>query len=561
MRRHADVAGDPLDVDRLLTDAARARDALKGASARTRSPKTGGVIDAFNAAHDVGAILEAHGYRRSGRRWLYPHSTTGAPGVRLLPDSTPPRIYSGHADDPLADGHAHDAFDVWRILEHGGDQRAAVRAAAELLGIEREAPPVGVDVEALRRSSKARQQGAARADQDGGEPGKPCLNLATGEHGAGDDDGGQRARLPAPVDLRDLHRAVPTPHKIAHYLPERTVTLLGGHGGAGKSYLGLLAAVCLALGIPFLGHAVKRSRVMFFSCEDDAATLRYRLGRILESLGADDADLRPWLRLYDMTESSPILYREFQRQGMLTPTFDALKDEVEREQIDVCVIDNASDTYDAGENERARVREYLRLLATLVRSRNGAVLLLAHVDKLTAKAGENGEGYSGSTAWNNSVRSRLYLYQNNDVLTLEHRKANHGPLADPVNLAWRDGVPTLLPGAAAADPLIEFVRLRAVLRLIRDFNERGENVTTAPVGPGNVHMILRAEPGYPAGLGRDALLALLREAERGALIEREEYKTDGRKTRERWALTAKGRAECASYAPGADGQPAQEAAA
>lgn len=194
--RHADVAGEPLDVDRLLTDAARARDALKGASARTRSPKTGGVIDAFNAAHDVGAILEAHGYRRSGRRWLYPHSTTGAPGVRLLPDSSPPRINSGHADDPLADGHAHDAFDVWRILEHGGDQRAAVRAAAELLGIEREAPPVGVDVEALRRSSKARQQGAARADQDGGEPGEPCLNLATGGHGAGDDDGGQRARLP-----------------------------------------------------------------------------------------------------------------------------------------------------------------------------------------------------------------------------------------------------------------------------------------------------------------------------------------------------------------------------
>lgn len=70
------------------------------------------------------------------KRWLHPNSTSGLPGVRLLPDSNPERIFSSHSNDPLNDGHAHDAFDCFRILEHGGDFKAAVREAARLLGME-----------------------------------------------------------------------------------------------------------------------------------------------------------------------------------------------------------------------------------------------------------------------------------------------------------------------------------------------------------------------------------------------------------------------------------------
>jgi hypothetical protein len=44
-------------------------------------------------------------------------------------------VYSHHGSDPLADGHAHDAFDLFRILDHGGDARAAVKAAVEALGM------------------------------------------------------------------------------------------------------------------------------------------------------------------------------------------------------------------------------------------------------------------------------------------------------------------------------------------------------------------------------------------------------------------------------------------
>ena len=93
--------------------------------------------DAFNAAHEPGAILERHGYRAAGDRWMHPDSTTGNFGVVQLPDSDPLWVFSHHGSDTLlGDGKPHDAFDCFRILEHGGDWRAAYREAEKLLGIE-----------------------------------------------------------------------------------------------------------------------------------------------------------------------------------------------------------------------------------------------------------------------------------------------------------------------------------------------------------------------------------------------------------------------------------------
>ena len=58
----------------------------------------------------------------------------------------------------------------------------------------------------------------------------------------------------------------------------------------------------------------------------------------------------------------------------------------------------ASDAYDADENSRRQVRAFVKALARMVRNHNGAVLLLAHVDKVAARYGSNGNTYSGSTA-------------------------------------------------------------------------------------------------------------------------------------------------------------------
>ena len=56
----------------------------------------------------------------------------------------------------------------------------------------------------------------------------------------------------------------------------------------------------------------------------------------------------------------------------------------------------------------------------------------------------SGTGESGSTAWNNAVRSRLYLLRSEgakpDERTLTTKKSNYGAAGGEIPLKWRDGV-------------------------------------------------------------------------------------------------------------------------
>lgn len=112
------------------------------------------VIEAFNQAHAIEDELTRYGYERRDGRWLSPHSSTGMPGVWV--QSGHNRVWIEHASDPLCSSNSKrpvGPFDLFCYYEHGGDARAAVKAAAELLGIHRAAPaapalpPPDVDLE------------------------------------------------------------------------------------------------------------------------------------------------------------------------------------------------------------------------------------------------------------------------------------------------------------------------------------------------------------------------------------------------------------------------------
>jgi putative DNA primase/helicase len=99
-----------------------------------------GIIDAFNNRYSAKELLERNRYRWVGDGWAHPDSSLPqTAGVKPEGD----RVRSYSASDPLNDGrHSHDAFSIYTILEHHGDERAAVRSAAELLGFnEASCPP------------------------------------------------------------------------------------------------------------------------------------------------------------------------------------------------------------------------------------------------------------------------------------------------------------------------------------------------------------------------------------------------------------------------------------
>lgn len=98
----------------------------------------------FNRTYDIATLIEGHGYKRIGGKWLCPHSSSGDPGVTISEG----KLYSHHSSDPLANGHKNDAFDVYCILMHDGNQREATKAAARMLGLDAKSrppapPPIG----------------------------------------------------------------------------------------------------------------------------------------------------------------------------------------------------------------------------------------------------------------------------------------------------------------------------------------------------------------------------------------------------------------------------------
>ncbi len=95
------------------------------------------VIDEFNRCHDIEELLRAHSYIKRGSKWLYPQSSTGLPGITIAEG----KLFSHHGADPLANGHQNDAFEVFCLLEHGGEQSKAVKEAARLLGMQHSSRP------------------------------------------------------------------------------------------------------------------------------------------------------------------------------------------------------------------------------------------------------------------------------------------------------------------------------------------------------------------------------------------------------------------------------------
>ena len=213
-------------------------------------------------------------------------------------------------------------------------------------------------VESAAKKFSDRRERAPRDEQQAEGTGTPGNNDAA--------PAGLHSRL---VTLQALDQAAPAPHFVERILPADEVTLLGGHGGLGKSYAGLLLALHLAAGRPFGPLAVQQTRVLFFSAEDGAGSLRFRVNRLCGALAIDPAKLDGRLHLLDMSDDDAALHREQvryfageKRVTLTTPLLDDLAALVQELAPGVVIIDGASDTYDDDEISRARVRAFVRSL-------------------------------------------------------------------------------------------------------------------------------------------------------------------------------------------------------
>ena len=420
-------------------------------------------VDRFNAAHCVADLLERYGYTQAGSSsdWKSPFQTSGSYATR---DCGEFWISLSNSDAGAEIGAATkgghrwgDAFDLFRHFEHGGDFKAAVRAYAQEAGLARQSSPTLV-----RGQTPSAPAASKRKAQ--------IANFRNGIFIASDLDG-------QPIPPRVWH--------VQDLVPSGTVTLFGGDGGTGKSLLALQLASSTALGSTWLGLAVRSGEAVYLSAEDDKAELHRRLADIALAEGVTLADLDA-LKLRSLAGQDALLALLGDGGALeATPLLDAVDELLARDRPDLLVLDTLADYFPGNENDRAQARQFIGMLRGLAIRHQCAVVVLAH-PSLTGI--NSGTGTSGSTGWNNSVRSRLYLSRvaqdgyepNPDARVLRNMKANYARTGAEIALTWQNGVFVADAPVTGLDRVAASAKAeRVFLRLLRDFTDQGRRVNHA----------------------------------------------------------------------------------
>lgn len=336
---------------------------------------------------------------------------------------------------------------------------------------------------------------------------------------------------------------------IERLVPASVVTLLGGHGGAGKSLLGLTLAAHVAGGAhTWAGYRIEDGRALYVSLEDPGDVVRWRLRKIIEAYGLDAERVARRLVVVDGTEGNTEIACEVsdhgQRQMVLTSAYTEIRELALGARL--IVVDNASDGFGGNENERRAVRFFIRALARIAKENEAGLILLAHIDKAAARMGAQGNTYSGSTQWHNSVRSRLALVANEGVVELVAEKLNLGKkVENPISLTWTEGG-VLLPVSRSADDS-KPADAEHVIAAMRAARAAGVDVGAARTGSVTTHTALATFDELPAHLqgarGKRAFWSAVGKLQASGAIQLQEIVTGQRKKKNVLVLT-----ECAEAA-------------
>ncbi|HEX5461071.1 MAG TPA: AAA family ATPase [Steroidobacteraceae bacterium] len=227
-------------------------------------------------------------------------------------------------------------------------------------------------------------------------------------------------------------------------IPAARVTSLLGNGGLGKTLLAVQLGVHVSMNRPLFGRVINGGPVLGIFCEDEIEELERRTRA---ACAGEDIALESLERLH-MTSRDGLdnLLCTFEREQIqFTPFYRALEATIAALKPRLTILDTAADLFGGDFISTPQVRQFLKVALGGLCVRHGtAVLLLAHP---SASGMSSGKGDGFSTAWHNSVRSRLYLRRpdTEDVEAAKDRrvlalmKANLGRDGDVIPLHFHRG--------------------------------------------------------------------------------------------------------------------------
>lgn len=283
-------------------------------------------------------------------------------------------------------------------------------------------------------------------------------------------------------------QARPREWVVKDLIPDRNVTDLSGDGGLGKSLVALQLTMAMASGTDWLGYMPEPGTTLYISCEDGIDEIHRRVEIIAKRRDIAVEKLAN-MRIVDLTNNTDTEFAapDGKHRIALTTIYESFAATLGVLHPKLVVLDTRADVFGGDEISRQQVRFFIRALRRLCFEHDMAILLLSHpsVSGMTS-----GSGQSGSTAWGNSVRSRLYLERartkevsepDADLRILSTKKSNYGPADTTIALRWDAGVfrPDHL-GVGTLDRIARDQQIEArFLELLRDFDRQGRHVNPA----------------------------------------------------------------------------------
>jgi hypothetical protein len=308
---------------------------------------------------------------------------------------------------------------------------------------------------------------------------------------------------------------------VPEWIVEGAVNSLYGDGGLGKTLLAQQLACAVSMGATWLGMKVAIGPVLAVLCEDDRDELHRRHNAIKSALGYSVGNPFESVWLWPRVGRENVLIRwNKDSTPVLGPFYARILAEVQRLNPALLILDTLADFYAGNEIDRPSVNYFVKtVLGGLIKAQEAAghpltILLLGH-PSVAGKA--SGAGYSGSTAWNNAVRSRMYLTRpeegDNDERILTRGKANYAKSGDEtaIRLFYADGVLHACEDAADGDSILWAAKEEAV-RLTDRAWASGRPYSGQKTHPRYIYRALpeeMAKGGYGPQIVRQALRELI----------------------------------------------------
>jgi RecA-family ATPase len=251
----------------------------------------------------------------------------------------------------------------------------------------------------------------------------------------------------ATVCMASLHEVEVAPRQwvVKQWLPANAVTYLGGPGGVGKSLLVQQWLTAISLGESWIGmETLAPVPCLYVTCEDEADEVARRNADIAKALGYS---IRALTDMHCISlagaEGNELGTFDAERRFRPSERFHRIVAAAKALRVRVVALDNLAHMFTGNENVRGEVTQFVNLLSRLALEIGGAVILLGHPAKV------EGSEYSGSTAWENAVRNRLFLGRpeakgegddvNPNARHLSRSKSNYAAIGEGVDMVWSKG--------------------------------------------------------------------------------------------------------------------------